>query len=294
MQAFDYHAASNIAELLALLAPGERRVKILSGGTDLLVQLREGRQQADLLVDVKMIPELIEVTYHPEHGLRIGAAAPCFQVSHAPDVMIHYPGLVDAVSLIGGVQIQYRASLGGNLCNASPAADTIPALIVHQAACLVNGPQGQRSVPVEEFCVAPGKNTLQPGEFLVAIHLPPPGRNFGAHYLRFIPRNEMDIAVVGAGAAVTLDESRRHFQAARLALAAVAPTPLLVAEAGAFLAGKEITSSVIQQAAQIAQQAARPISDLRGTIEQRRQLTAVLARRALEKAVARASSGKVE
>jgi CO/xanthine dehydrogenase FAD-binding subunit len=288
LQAFDYHAACSISELLALLSDGQRQVKTLAGGTDLLIQLREGRQQADLIVDIKKIPELIKVVYDPIQGLRIGAAASCFQVYHNAMVATHYPGLVDAISLIGGVQIQNRASVGGNLCNASPAADTIPALIVHDAVCLIIGPLGTRSVPVEKFCTGPGKTILEPGEFLEAINVPPPRRHFGAHYLRFIPRNEMDIAVVGVGAAVILDETQSHFQEVRLALAAVAPTPLYVPEVRDFLTGKEISPQMIQEAARIAQAAARPINDLRGTAEQRMQLTAVLTRRALEKAIKRA------
>ena len=294
MQAYDYRAASSIEEVLALLSYNDRRAKILSGGTDLLAQLREGRQQADLIVDVKKIPELSEVVYDPHQGLRIGAAASCSKICQDAAVLAFYPGLVDAFSLIGGVQIQNRASVGGNLCNASPAADAIPALIVHEAICHVAGPRGSRNIPVEQFCAAPGKTILQPDEFLVRISIPQPRRNFGAHYLRFIPRNEMDIAVVGAGVAVILDDDKRHIQAARLALAAVAPIPLFVAEFGDFLAGKEITSQAIQEAALIAQSAARPISDLRGTVEQRRKLTQVLTRRALEKAIERAKLGKVE
>ena len=288
MQAFDYQAVNNIGEALALLSDGKGQVKILSGGTDLLVQLREGRQHADLIVDVKKIPELMEVVFDPAQGLRIGAAVSCYRICHDTKVTANYPGLVDAFSLIGGVQIQYRASVGGNLCNASPAADAIPALIVHQAECLIYGPQGKHSVPVEQFCTAPGETVLEPGEFLVAVHVPPPKHNFGAHYLRFIPRNEMDIAVVGAGAAVILDEDKVRFQEVRLALAAVAPTPLYVPEVGDFLKGKEISLSLIQEASLIARAAARPISDLRGTAGQRRQLSGVLARRALEKAVERA------
>lgn len=288
MQNFNYQSVSDIENAIALLSNEEQRVKILSGGTDLLVQLREGNQQADLLVDVKNIPELTEVTYDPLQGLRIGAATSCYQICHNTQVLARYPGLVDAVSLIGGVQIQNRASIGGNLCNASPAADAIPALIVHEAVCLITGPHGKRTVPVDRFCTAPGKTVLQPGELLVAIHIPPPKPHFGAHYQRFIPRNEMDIAVVGAGAAVTLDEDGNHFRIVRLALAAVAPTPLFVPAVGEFLAGEKVSTEAIQEAASIAQSAARPISDLRGTSEQRRRLSGVLARRTLEKAVERA------
>ena len=288
MQTFNFVSVSSIDETHALLSNAKRHVKILAGGTDLLVQLREGRQQADLVIDVKKVPELAGVTFDPVEGLHIGAAASCFHICQDVAVSQHYPGLVDAFSLIGGVQIQNRASVGGNLCNASPAADAIPALIVHQAVCLISGPMGERRVPVEQFCTAPGKTVLEPDELLVSVHIPPPGRNFGANYQRFIPRTEMDIAVVGAGAAVSLSEDGNTFRSARLALAAVAPTPLFVPEAGEFLAGKAVSSDAIQQAALIAQAAARPISDLRGTAEQRTQLSAVLARRTLEKAVERA------
>jgi carbon-monoxide dehydrogenase medium subunit len=288
MQAFDYVSAGSINEVVNLLTSKNGNVRVLCGGTDLLVQLRENRRKAELLIDVKNIPELTAIRYDEQAGLWIGAAASCYAICGDRLVREHYPGLVDAIQLIGGIQIQYRASLGGNLCNASPAADSIPALIVHEAACLIANQNGTRRVPVEQFCLAPGQNILQHGEVLVAVSLPPPKENSGAHYLRFIPRNEMDIAVVGAGAAVTLDSAKRRIRSARVALGAVAPTPLFVEEAGAFLTGKAISQKTIHKAAQIAQAAARPISDLRGTAEHRKQLCAVLTRRALEKAIERA------
>jgi len=217
-----------------------------------------------------------------------GSRGPLPAICQNPVVLENYPGLVDAIHLIGGVQIQYRASVGGNLCNASPAADSIPALIVHNAGCIIVGSNGTREIAVEQFCIAPRKNALQSGEFLLAIKVPAVKENFGAHYLRFIPRNEMDIAVVGAGASVTLDGAKQRILSARIALAAVAPTPLFVEEAGMFLAGKEINEENIREAAGLAQAAARPISDLRGTVEYRKHLCAVLTRRALEKAIERA------
>jgi len=288
MQPFDYKSAGSVEEVLSLLASGNGRTCILCGGTDLLVQLRENRTQAELLIDIKNVPELTSIRYDPQKGLWIGAAASCFTIGHNEFVLANYPGLVDAVQLIGGVQIQYRASLGGNLCNASPAADSIPALIVHKAICMIAGNNGEREIPVEQFCTAPGKNALQHGEFLLAIKVPVLEEYFGAYYLRFIPRNEMDIAVVGAGASVRLDQVKQKILSARIALGAVAPTPLFVEEAGAFLTGKEISQANIQEAAKIAQAAARPISDLRGTADYRKHLSAVLTRRALEKAIGRA------
>jgi carbon-monoxide dehydrogenase medium subunit len=263
---------------------------VLAGGTDLIVQLREGRRKASLLVDIKSIPEVNELTYDPDLGLCIGATVPCWRICKDPAVTAAYPGLLDAVSLIGGTQIQGRATVGGNLCNASPAADSIPALIVHRAVCVIFGPGGSREAAVENFCTAPGRNILQPGEFLVALRLPPPPTGFGAAYLRFIPRNEMDIAVAGAGAAVTLDETRTKFLAVRVALAAVAPTPLYVPQVGDWLVGREVCPETIAGTAKIAQEAAQPIDDMRGSAAQRKHLTAVLTRRALEKAIGRAAA----
>jgi carbon-monoxide dehydrogenase medium subunit len=288
MQALDYISAGSVKEVVGILASNNGNARILCGGTDLLVQLRENRRQAEILIDVKNIPELTAIHYDSQTGLWLGAATSCFAICHNHFVLHNYPGLVDAIHLIGGVQIQYRASIGGNLCNASPAADSIPALIVHDAMCIIANQNGTRQIPVEQFCIAPGKNALQNGELLVAVSLPPPEENFGAHYLRFIPRNEMDIAVVGAGASVTLDDAKEKILSARIALGAVAPTPLFVGEAGTFLAGKEITQENIQRAAQIAEAAARPISDLRGTAEYRKHLCSVLTRRALEIAIERA------
>ena len=288
MQAFDYVAAGSVKEVVDLLMANDGRARLFCGGTDLLVQLREDRRKAELLIDVKNFPELTTIHYDLQAGLWLGAAASCYAICHHRSVREHYPGLMDAIQLIGGVQIQYRASVGGNLCNASPAADSIPALIVHEATCLIADQSGTHAIPVEQFCLAPGKNILQKGEVLVAVSVPPVRENFGAHYLRFIPRNEMDIAVVGAGAAVTLDDTKRRILSSRIALGAVAPTPLFAEEAGTFLAGKVITRENIQKAASLAQSAARPISDLRGTAEHRRHLCAVLALRALETAIERA------
>ena len=287
MQAFDYIAPRNIDEAISLLASQNGNARVLSGGTDLIVQLREGRRTAGLVVDVKNIPDLIQVTID-EKGLRIGAAASCQAICANPVVQEKYPGLVDGIHLIGGVQIQSRASVGGNLCNASPAADSIPALIVHHASCHIMGQGGERTLPVEEFCIAPGKNAMQAGELLAFVDMPAPQKNFGAGYLRFIPRNEMDIAVVGAGASVLLDDDKKKFISARIALGAVAPTPLLATDAGDFLSGKDLTRVNIKEAARLAQSIAKPITDLRGTAEHRKHLCAVLVERALDIAIERA------
>lgn len=288
MKAIDYAAPRTVAEAVNLLAAKGDRARVLAGGTDILVQVREGRRDVDLLVDVKNIPEVNELSFQPEQGARLGAAVPCYRVCEHADLARAYPGLIDAASLIGGVQIQSRASVGGNVCNASPAADTVPALIAHEAICTVAGPNGVRKVPVERFFTGPGRTVLERGEFLLRLRLPPPRPSSGARYLRFIPRNEMDIAVVGVGAALTLDENQARCTEARVALAAVAPTPLLVPEAGAALADDALSDALIDKAAALAQAAARPISDLRGDAEYRRHLVGVLTRRALRAAVARA------
>jgi xanthine dehydrogenase FAD-binding subunit len=288
LKAIDYDAPKTTREAVALLAEHDGRARVLAGGTDILVQLREGRRNCDLLVDVKHIPEVNELTFDPEIGLRLGAAVPCYRIYEHAQVAKAYPGLIDAVALVGGIQIQSRASVGGNLCNASPAADTIPPLIVSEAVCVIAGPRGTRELPVEQFCTGPGRTALGRGELLVSLRLPPPRRHSGAHYQRFIPRNEMDIAVVGVGSAVTLDESQTRCVGARIALAAVAPTPLLVPEAAAALVDGPLSEALIDRAARLAQAAARPISDMRGDADYRRHLVGVLVKRTLHAAVGRA------
>ena len=288
MKAIDYLAPSSLGEAMALFVEHGPRARPLAGGTDLLVQMRANRLDPDLVVDVKRIPELGILTWDPESGLTIGAAVPCCRIYENPDVRAAYPGLVDSAGIIGGTGIQGRATLGGNLCNASPSGDSIPALIVLGATCQIAGPNGVRRVPAEDFCTAPGRNVLGRGELLVSIHLPAPRARSAAHYLRFTPRNEMDIAVAGAGAWVELSANLGTIVAARIALAAVAPTPLLVAEAAAALVGRAPSEESITRAAALAQQAARPITDMRGTAAQRRHLVGVLTRRALRGAVRRA------
>jgi carbon-monoxide dehydrogenase medium subunit len=288
VQAFDYVSVHNIEIAVSLLDQYKENARVLSGGTDLINQLREGRRRAALLVDIKPIPEVNQITYDPIQGLWIGAAVSCLCLCSDPTVAARYPGLVDAASLIGGIQIQARASLGGNLCNASPAADSIPALIVYETICVIAGPAGNRQVRVVDYCTSPGLTVLQPNEMLVALHIPPAQDHSGASYLRFTPRAEMDIAVAGAGAAVVLSEDGSTFETARIALGGVAPTPLWVPEAGEALKGQPVSTEVIERAAQIAKQAARPIHDLRGTEAQRRHLCGVLTRRALDKAIERA------
>jgi carbon-monoxide dehydrogenase medium subunit len=286
---FDYTAPQSVADALRLLAANPGAL-LLAGGTDLLVQLRAGKKQTDLVIDVKHVAELNEIRCDAADGLTLGAAAPCYRIYGDRAVSRAYPALAEVASLIGGTQIQGRASIGGNLCNATPSADSIPILIALEATCRIAGPGGTREIAVEDFCTGPGRTVLQPGELLVSIHLPPPRPGSGARYVRFIPRNEMDIAVAGAGASVVVENGT--FRAARIALAAVAPTPLFVREAGEALAGRPVSPDSIDRAARIAQAAAQPITDTRGTAEYRRHLCAVLTRRALDEAVRRAREAR--
>ena len=288
MQTFDYVAAQTVDEAVSLLASKGDQARVLAGGTDLIVQLREGRRQLETVVDVKKIREANVLSYDAQNGLHLGAAVPCHRIYNDPTIAKAYPGLMDAFTLIGGIQIQGRASVGGNLCNSSPAADSIPPLIAHRAMCVVAGPNGQRVVPVEQFCTGPGRNVLENGEFLLSLRIPAPPNNFGAHYLRFIPRNEMDIAVVGVGSSLVLGDDNSTVTDARIALGAVAPTPLVAVEAAAALVGNPISDDTIAAAANAAASIARPIDDMRGTVQQRIHLTGVLTRRTLQGALSRA------
>lgn len=288
MQDFEYVLPRTVAEAVTLLADKGEQARILAGGTDILVQMRAGRRRVERLVDIKEVPEVNQLSYSPNEGLQLGSAVPCYRIYQDETVSRNYPGLIDAAAMIGGIQIQGRASVGGNLCNAAPSADCVPPLIVLNAICVIAGPNGTREVPVEDFCKAPGQNVLEDGELLVSLRIPPPEKAFGAHYLRFIPRNEMDIAVAGVGSSVVLDGDGKSIVSGRIALASVAPTPLLVEEAGAAMNGREITEETIEDAAQAAMAAARPISDMRGTIRQRRHLVGVLTRRTLRGAIERA------
>ena len=288
MHAFDYATPESVADAVVMLSDHGKNACVLAGGTDLIVQLRENRRRTDLVVDVKKIAELNALSYDAATGLTIGAAVPCYRIYGDAEIDAAYPGLMDAARLVGGTGIQGRASLGGNLCNASPAGDTIPPMIVLGGEAEIAGPNGTRKVAVEDFCTAPGRTVLEDGEFLVSLHFPAPVPNSGAFYRRFIPRNEMDIAVVGVGASVVLSGDRSSFVSARIAVGAVAPTPLFVREAGEALAGQPVSDEAIRRAADIARDAARPISDMRGTAEYRKHLTSVLTRRVVEGAVQRA------
>lgn len=282
-----YEAPRTVAQAVQLIA-GDPGAKIFAGGTDLLVQFRAGLRQPTAFVDVKRIPEMTGITLERD-GLRLGAATSAAEVCEHEELKRLWPGLVEAVNLIGSTQIQGRASVGGNLCNASPAADTTCALIVNRAECVIAGPGGERTVPVESFCTAPGKTVLERGELLVAIRVPRPAARTADAYLRLIPRTEMDIAVAGAGVCVTLD-ANGVCTAARVAIGAVAPTALVVPDAARALIGSRLDAAALEKAADASTAAARPISDKRGTTAYRRSMAGVLTRRAAAIAAQRARS----
>ena len=281
-----YEAPESLDAAVSLLAGAQGQAKILAGGTDLLVQLRAGLIEPDLVVDVKKIPEMHRISAE-KGGFRIGAAVSGAELGEHPGVKRLWPGVVEAVELIGSTQIQGRATMVGNMCNASPAADSVPALIAAGAIVAVSGPGGQREVPVEEMCIAPGKTSLAKGEIVTSVFLPARPPHSGDAYLRFIPRTEMDIAVVGAGVCLTLD-GRGQCIAARVGLGAVAARPLLVTEAGDALVGTTVDKAALERLAAAASAACRPIDDKRGTKEYRIKVAGVLARRAAERALARA------
>jgi carbon-monoxide dehydrogenase medium subunit len=271
-----------------MLAAHGEKARPLCGGTDLIIQMRAGLRRPEHVVDVKNIPDLRRISFDLQHGLRLGAAVPAIEVSENADMRRYYPGLTEAAHLIGSLQIQSRASVGGNLCNGSPAADTTPALIALGAKARVVGPKGERMVVVEDFCTGPQRTVLESGELLVDFHIDAPARHSSDAYLRFIPRNEMDIAVVGVGGSVTLDLADDRITDARIALGAVGPTPIFAKEASQALVGKKIDNAAIERAAQLAIAAASPIDDMRGTAEFRRHVTGLLTRRVLAKAIERA------
>jgi carbon-monoxide dehydrogenase medium subunit len=273
-----YERPETIDAAVALLAGGPSRTRVLAGGTDLLVQLRAGMIEPDLVVDIKNLPGMHEITAE-DGGFRIGAAVSGAELSEHAEVKHLWPGVVEAVDLIGSTQIQGRCTMVGNLCNASPAADSVPAMIAANVAVRIVGPRGTRDLPVEDVVTGPGQSALADGEIVTSVFLPARPPRSGDAYLRFIPRTEMDIAVVGAGVSVTLDD-QGTCTAARVSLGAVAATPLLVPDAAAALIGTQIDDQALAILGSAASAACKPIDDKRGTVEYRTKVAGVLAQRA--------------
>jgi carbon-monoxide dehydrogenase medium subunit len=289
LQDIKYVKAGSVDEAVQLLKDGGARARPLAGGTDIIVQARERKRDVNLFVDIKAIKETMELSYDPAKGLTVGSATPCYLIYGNETVKQHYPALVESASVIGGIAIQGRASLGGNLCNSGPAADSVPAMIAYAGVANIAGPGGRRSVPIEEFNTGPGRNVLTDGEFVVNITFPAPAANSGAAWQRFIPRNEMDIAVVNAGTYVRFEGT--NVAAARCSIGAVGPTVIYVQGVEDAIKGKPLSEETIKAAGQAAKDAARPIDDMRGSIKQRKHLSAVLVERTLREAARRALGG---
>jgi CO/xanthine dehydrogenase FAD-binding subunit len=286
MSEMRYEAPKTLEAAVALLSGAKGLARMLAGGTDLLIQMRGGRVEPELLVDIKGIPEMTSIVAE-SGGFRIGAAVSCMELVEHEAFAKAWPGVTEAVNLIGSIQVRGRATVGGNLCNASPAADTVPAMIAAGAVVSIVGPNGRREVRVEDIVTGPGKTSLAKGEIVASFLLPRRPPHAGDAYLRFIPRTEMDIAVVGAGVNLTLDEQGVCSQA-RVSLGAVAERALLVSEAAAALIGTKVDAAALKRMGAAASAACRPIDDKRGTKEYRIKVAAVMARRAAEIALDRA------
>ncbi len=285
-----YAAPKSTAEAARMLADAKGVARVLAGGTDLLVQMKSGLIEPDLVVDIKAIDGMRTITQEAG-GYRIGAAVSGAELGEHAGVRALWPGVVEALELVGSTQIQGRCTLAGNLCNASPAADSVPAMVAAEATVRVIGPDGARDCPVQAIPTGPGKTSLARGEFVASIHLPARPAHASDAYLRFIPRTEMDIAVCSAGVSLVLDRNGTC-QTARVALGAVAATVLLVKDAAAALVGTKLDNAALDALASAASAAATPIDDKRGTVAFRKEVAGVLARRAAVIAQQRAGSEK--
>lgn len=286
MSELQYEAPGTLDAAVSLLAGANGQAKVMAGGTDVLVLLHADVIEPALIVDIKNIPELREIA-EQNGGFRVGAAVPGMELMDHEAFSTAWPGVIEGVSLIGSTQILGRASMGGNLCNASPAADSVPPMIAADAIANIIGPNGSREAPVEDIVTGPGQTSLATGEIIVSFTLPPRPPHSADCYLRLTPRTEMDIAIVGVGVNLTLDDAGTC-TAARVSLGAVAPTPLLVAEAADALIGTKVDDDALTKLGAAASAACDPINDKRGTIEYRVKTAAVMARRAAEKALERA------
>ncbi len=281
-----YHKPQTFEEAVQIAAGASGVTRFLAGGTDVLVQLRAGIVTPDHLIDLKLIPGVQDISRTQDGGWKIGIAVSGIELGRHAELVAEWPGVVEGMQLVGSTQVQGRATLTGNLCNGSPAADSVPGLVTAGARVTVVGPNGSRDVAVEDIPAGPGRNALQAGEIIAAITLPPRGKHGGDAYLRFIPRTEMDIAVVGVAVSLTLDGDR--ITAARVALGAVAPKVLLATEAAAALVGTTLDDAAIAALQAAVTAAAQPITDRRGTVEFRKDVIAVLAARAARIAYDRA------
>ncbi|MEX0308611.1 MAG: xanthine dehydrogenase family protein subunit M [Tateyamaria sp.] len=287
----DYHSPASFAEASALAVNTTGITRFLAGGTDVLVQLRSDLVTPDTLIDIKKIDGVSDINSNADGSWTLGVAVTGAEMSEHPDLGRDWPGVVEAMDLIGSTQVQGRATLTGNLCNGSPAADSVPAMVAAGVSVTVTGPEGDREVAVEDVPTGPGKTSLAKGEVISAVHIPARGDNGGDAYLRFIPRTEMDIAVVGVGVSLRLDGDT--VTEARVSLGAVAPTVLLVEDAAKAIIGSTLDDAALDALADAASAACNPIDDKRGTIAFRTEVAGVLAKRAAKIAYARAKGEDV-
>ena len=281
-----YQTPSTTKEAATFIKRAKGKAFVLAGGTDLMVRMKSGFIEPDLVVDIKQISAMQSITKSAT-GFRIGAAVSAAEMGENSTLKKAWPGVVESANLIGSDQIQNRCTIAGNLCNASPAADAVPALIAAGAKANVVGPQRRRTVAVEKIITSPGQTSLSKGEIVESITLPKRAPRSGDAYLRFIPRSEMDIAVVGAGVNLVLDNNS-VVKSARVALGAVAPTPLLVPDAAKAIIGTKLNKAALTKLADACSAACSPIDDKRGTVEFRAEVAGVLARRAARIAYKRA------
>ena len=281
-----YLAPSTLEEAVSAFAAASGAASILAGGTDLLVQMRAGVRKPGTIIDIKKIPELTAIEDLGGGAFRIGAAVAGAVLAEHKGFAKAWPGVLEAINLIGSKQVQGRASPGGNLCNSSPAGDSVPAMVAAGAVVTVQGPSGRREMPVEAVPAGPGRTTLAPGEIVVSFTFPARPKGSSDAYLRMIPRTEMDIAVVGLGVNLTMEGG--VVTAARVGLGAVAPTVLLVEDAAKALVGTKLDDAALEKAAAACRAACKPIDDKRGTIAYRTKVAGVLLKRVVANAAARA------
>ena len=289
MRRFEYLEARTLRQAIRMLQQHGQQARIVAGSTDFLVRWRAGFWHPDYVVNIQHIPGLSRVTYSARNGLRLGALVTIQTLEQHPAIRRHYPALAAAAASFAGVQVRNLATVGGNICNASPSGDTLPALLVYGAECRLSGPAGARQAPLEQLFTGPGQTVLTQEEVLTEITLPPPARNTGSLYIKHSPRGAMDIATVGVASSVTVDGSGVCTDA-RIALGAVAPTPLRARAAEDMLKGRQLSAELLQTASDQAVSQASPIDDVRGTARYRREMVGVLTLRTLERA-AEAATG---
>ena len=293
MARFEYLEARTLRQAISLMQRHSEDARIVAGSTDFLVRWRQGVWQPKYVVDIRRIASLGRISYSRSQGLRLGSLAKIQDLETHPSIRQNYPALAAAAASFAGVQVRNLATVGGNICNASPAGDTLPALLAFDARCRIVGPGGERWLPLTDVFAGPGRTVLQNTEVLAEIRLPPPLPDSGSLYIKHSPRGAMDIATLGVASVISLVDGGRVCHTARIALGAVAPTPIRAPTAENLLSGRTVTPELIREAAREAQRAAQPIDDIRGSADHRRAMVEVLTQRTLETAVEMARGASV-